>query len=501
MYLRAASQRGARRAAATTPILLAALVALAAAATPTNAHAAAPLYSSASPFNQPIPPAPTLDPKSSTMVQSIVAARAAKGFALAVREWTFPTYFADASTPRYDVAITSRPPGWRWDAAWRPIYETMVNVPIPEHAKPDPMADGNMTVIDPATNCEYDFFAAGSGLGSTTALRPDGVVTSGWPVRSPTTPAPSASDALRDRVTQPAGVPAADYLAASSPAGKVTEVTVASARRTSDTTAGKAWFYANTANTSRLRVDVVWQGAVRATTIVAKGQTSAWRSVSVLPPTQAALDDLRLRFTSLDGGTANVRAAYFALTKSGKSWSANWGNTIRTDSNGIYPDGTSTRASGFSLAGVIWPEELRAGRIDHALVFAYPHTKSGGSVLPATAVGDGLSTRLDAIPIGARVQLDPNLNLDALGLTGYEKTIARALQEYGMILSDSGGALSLYAIHPQSYSSDPYTGVLSSAAYSYLQKIPVERFRVLNTGQQAMRTAPPMVYNGCGEFR
>ena len=52
----------------------------------------------------------------------------------------------------------------------------------------------------------------------------------------------------------------------------------------------------------------------------------------------------------------------------------------------------STRASGFSsVAGLIWPEELRAGEINHALVFAYPFTRSGGPVGLATlavAVGE-----------------------------------------------------------------------------------------------------------------
>ena len=97
-------------------------------------------------------------------------------------------------------------------------------------------------------------------------------------------------------------------------------------------------------------------------------------------------------------------------------------------------------------------------------------------------------------------ELDPTLNLNTLGLTGYEKTVARALQEYGMILGDTGGALSLFAINSQSYASDPYAGVLPAADYAYLSKIPVNRFRVLNTGPQS-NIAPPMAAPTCGAFR
>ncbi|MBA2297082.1 MAG: hypothetical protein H0W14_03505 [Actinobacteria bacterium] len=163
------------------------------------------------------------------------------------------------------------------------------------------------------------------------------------------------------------------------------------------------------------------------------------------------------------------------------SWTAHFASTLPTGGSGFYPFSESPRAAGAgNAAGVIRPEELRAGRIDHALAFTMKNTKAGGPVSPATG-SDGWSTASGAVPEGARVQLDPALDLDSLGLNPWQKTIARALQEYGMILIDTGGGLSLQAENSQS-TNEPYPwGDLS---YSYLPTSLVERFRVLTLSPQ-----------------
>lgn len=170
-----------------------------------------------------------------------------------------------------------------------------------------------------------------------------------------------------------------------------------------------------------------------------------------------------------------------ARRKDGR-WVASWGNRISPTGRGIYRDGLSARASGFGLlAGLVFPEELRRGRIEHALVFSFPHVAAGGPVAPATA-SDGTSRRRDAIPEGARLQLDPRLDLDTLRLSRAERTIARALQVYGMYLGDRGGAVGLYAAHPQAYERDPYAR-LTKQPYLPL-RIPLERMRVLELPPQ-----------------
>jgi hypothetical protein len=221
------------------------------------------------------------------MIDRLVAG-AVNGFPIAASAWTFPVYTSTSSTPRYDVNLTVS-----WAAA-----HVMSGVPIPSAAAPDPAGDHHLTVMDPATNCEYDF----------------------W-------------------------------------------------------------------------------GAIKAA----------------------------------DG-----------------TWSASWANATMLSSDGIYDGGWSARAAGFANGlGLIRPEELAAGHIDHALVFGFPDAKSGGPVWPATH-SDGNSTRAGAIPEGARVQIDPSLNLDSLGLNQWQRIVAQALQTYGMFLADSGGTTSLYAVNTQS---------------------------------------------------
>jgi hypothetical protein len=158
---------------------------------------------------------------------------------------------------------------------------------------------------------------------------------------------------------------------------------------------------------------------------------------------------------------------------------AKWANVISLSRSGVFTNGPAARASGFALlAGLILPTDLRRGRIDHALVFAYPFTKAGGPVPPAIG-SDGETQGAQAIPEGARVQLDPSLDLSTLGLRPYEFMVARALQEYGAYISDTGGAIIFPVAHPQSWPRNPYVGLLPDDTYVSLGRIPLERLRVL----------------------
>lgn len=185
-------------------------------------------------------------------------------------------------------------------------------------------------------------------------------------------------------------------------------------------------------------------------------------------------------------------------------WKASWGNAISMDSSGVYPAGLSTRGSGFAfLGGFIWPDELEKGQINHALVFAYPFTKRGGPVAPATD-SDGTSRGTRALPEGARLRLDPTLDLDSLDLTPAKRTIAKALQEYGMYLVDNGGesGIGIYAVDPRSVLSNPYDGLLSDRTFPRLKGIPLDRLQVLKLPEQnsTWRQNLGIVSTGCNEF-
>lgn len=191
---------------------------------------------------------------------------------------------------------------------------------------------------------------------------------------------------------------------------------------------------------------------------------------------------------------------FWQAQKGPNGWSASWGNRIRNSSSGIFRYGLSARASGFALrAGVIFPGEIARRRINHALVFAYPYTKAGGPVRPATQ-SDGDESIAGALPEGARLQLRPGLDLRALRLAPWQLTIARALKRYGMFLGDTGGTVALRAVSPQSYLRNPYTGTFRSADTVQLPLALIRNMRVLRFGPQ-YHVRSRLLRNSCAVMR
>ncbi len=135
------------------------------------------------------------------------------------------------------------------------------------------------------------------------------------------------------------------------------------------------------------------------------------------------------------------------------------------------------------LAGLIRPAEIRAGRIDHALAFAYHSPIAGRCVWPASK-SDGKGTDPDQIPEGARLQLDPSLtdaDLQQLGLDRTGLIIAHALQTYGMFLVDASGHPKIYAenLIANPGATDTWTDPAIALDANTAAKIPVDRLRVL----------------------
>jgi len=84
------------------------------------------------------------------MVQGLVQAATTAGAIVAVTRYSTPIYYADASTPHYDVRLT---------ASWR-AADRLLDVPIPTNAVPAAGDDKHMVVIDVTNGCEYDFYDA-----------------------------------------------------------------------------------------------------------------------------------------------------------------------------------------------------------------------------------------------------------------------------------------------------------------------------------------------------
>jgi hypothetical protein len=180
-------------------------------------------------------------------------------------------------------------------------------------------------------------------------------------------------------------------------------------------------------------------------------------------------------------GTASE---YWRAVHTGSTWSASWGAVNSLSGSGW--GGGSTGAGASRLAGVVRVSEIEAGVINHALVLQSDNVCASVVRAPALKT-DGDSNRSDCIPAGARLQLDPAVDLTRLsGLTPGERAVARALQVYGAYLIDRGGAsLSVsFELAPDASAGSPgSTYVRSGFGWDYygMPHIPWHRLRVLRT--------------------
>jgi hypothetical protein len=119
-----------------------------------------------------------------------------------------------------------------------------------------------------------------------------------------------------------------------------------------------------------------------------------------------------------------------------------WGGRTRIDGDGLGSGAVAARFG--TLAGLLRPEELEAGTINHALAISV-HCDSGGFVYPASQISDSCASLglpdADAPALGTRFQLAMTpAQIDALDVPAYRKTVLRAMARYGMYVADTGGS-------------------------------------------------------------
>jgi hypothetical protein len=147
-----------------------------------------------------------------------------------------------------------------------------------------------------------------------------------------------------------------------------------------------------------------------------------------------------------------------SIPAGGGTMTFSWGGRLRIDGSGL--GGEATAANFGLLAGVIRPQELEAGAINHALFVVLKCTSNttefgfgthehatgdpGGSfVYPADKGGSRCSGESEANvpPMGARLALAmSDEEIEALNVPSWRKTILRALAHYGGYVGDTGGA-------------------------------------------------------------
>jgi hypothetical protein len=120
---------------------------------------------------------------------------------------------------------------------------------------------------------------------------------------------------------------------------------------------------------------------------------------------------------------------------SGSTWKAG-AVSIAQPGQYTYPI-AGCRGSSLTLpSGIVTPEEVKAGAINHVIAVTLPPAATSKSYVYPSTASDGLLTV--GIPEGARLVLDPSYDIS--GLTGLSKIFAQALKTYGMMVVDKGGS-------------------------------------------------------------
>jgi hypothetical protein len=175
--------------------------------------------------------------------------------------------------------------------------------------------------------------------------------------------------------------------------------------------------------------------------------------------------------------SANRVYDFWRLRTTAGGWASSWGGSTALDGNG---SGGATGAGVSVLAGLVRTFEIRAGRIDHALSFS-SSLSCRGTFRPPAIKTDGTAPVGPCVPEGARIQLDPSVDVDAIpGITPGEKAVAQALQTYGAFLRDNANVQMAFSFEKPTGEADPYP-VAAGFSWDYYEMphIPWDRLRVL----------------------
>lgn len=156
---------------------------------------------------------------------------------------------------------------------------------------------------------------------------------------------------------------------------------------------------------------------------------------------QCDINDNDCHLIVVDRGQGKLYEAYqanYAKNALSANFVAVW------DLNRVYPPSgrgdqcTSADAAGFPIAPLLFnADELAAGSINHAIRFVLPNPRirAGVFVHPATHAGAPRGPE-NAPPYGAHLRLKSSFDVSQLSPAA--QVVARALQKYGMFLSDGG---------------------------------------------------------------
>jgi hypothetical protein len=154
-----------------------------------------------------------------------------------------------------------------------------------------------------------------------------------------------------------------------------------------------------------------------------------------------------------------------AVNTGNGTWSACWGGELNmATSNGIFPDPYGETAAGISnLATEITESDVASGSIHHAIAMEVlgdqcdrSATSSDGGLYPADRT-DCSNSIAGAPAEGQWFRFPANLAMPS-GLSPFAQMVFKAVQTYGMVVVDQGGAVMLEADEPSVWSEQGNSG-------------------------------------------
>lgn len=141
-------------------------------------------------------------------------------------------------------------------------------------------------------------------------------------------------------------------------------------------------------------------------------------------------------------------------------WQTCWGGKIaRADQNiGVFSKTFGASAGGLAHWGyTIRQQELLDGHIDHVINLNIPLTKKSSYSWPAVRTDGWVNGQ--QLSIGQMLRLPASLDIDSMKLSPVAKTIAKAAQEYGIIISDTSGSVQFAAENPIGLANNQYSTI------------------------------------------
>lgn len=135
-----------------------------------------------------------------------------------------------------------------------------------------------------------------------------------------------------------------------------------------------------------------------------------------------------------------------------KQWSASGATVTYLNSDGLHeltgkadnPRNTGTHRGNNGATSFVRWDMVAAGAVQNVLKIASGPELADRAVFPMTGSdGDYRGTDPAIPPEGLRLRIKPSVDLDQLGLHPQALVIAKAIQQYGVYIGDSGGATAL----------------------------------------------------------